>query len=142
MSSNVQLRRDGLPYSGQREPEDRGVCVYFQMQGKPYAMACDLYTTVADNLAAVAAHIEATRAITRHGVASAAETLQAFQALPPPGGRHWTDVLNLPRGTDAEAIKSAHRKLLAGAHPDQGGSHDRMAELNAARDAALKDTPA
>lgn len=140
ISSNVQLRRDGLPYSGQKEPDDRGVCVYFRMDGQPYAMACDLYTTVADNLAAVAAHIEATRAITRHGVASAAETLQAFHALPAPGGRHWSTVLNLPRDAKPDDVKAAHRRLLIDNHPDRGGNESAMAEINAARDAALKET--
>jgi hypothetical protein len=140
ISSNVELTLSGRPRSGQREPDDRGVCVYFQMGGKPYAMACDRYTTVADNLAAVAAHIDATRAIERHGVATAAETLQAFQALAAPGAAHWTATLGLSRDqATPDAIKAAHRRLLAGAHPDQGGSHDRMAEINAARDAALKD---
>tara|TARA_R110002051_G_scaffold316556_1_gene396317 strand:- start:5383 stop:5991 length:609 start_codon:yes stop_codon:yes gene_type:complete len=139
ISSNVELTLSGRPRSGQREPEDRGVCVYFEMGGKPYAMACDRYTTVADNLAAIAAHVDATRAIERHGVATAAETLQALQALPAPGGGHWTATLGLTRAATPDAVKAAHRRLLAGAHPDQGGSHDRMADLNAARDAALKD---
>lgn len=140
ISSNVELTLSGHPRSGQREPDDRGVCVYFQLASKPYAMACDRYTTVADNLAAIAAHIDATRAIERHGVATAAETLQAFQALAAPGAAHWTATLGVTRETaTAETIKAAHRRLLAGAHPDQGGSHDRMAEINAARDAAMKE---
>lgn len=139
ISSNVELTLSGRRRSGQREPDDRGVCVYFQLGGKPYAMACDRYMVVADNLAAIAAHIDATRAIERHGVATAAETLQAFQALPAPGSAHWTATLGLSRDTTADAVRGAHRRLLAGAHPDQGGSHDRMAELNAARDAALKE---
>lgn len=140
ISSNVELTLSGRPRSGQREPDDRGVCVYFQLAGRPYAMACDRYTTVADNLAAIAAHIDATRAIERHGVATAAETLQAFQALAAPGSAHWTTTLGLTRETTtADTIKAAHRRLLAGAHPDQGGSHDRMVEINAARDAAMKE---
>ena len=72
ISSNVEVTLSGRLRSGARTPEDPGICIYFQLSGKPYAMACDRYTTVADNLAAVAAHIDATRAIERHGVASAA----------------------------------------------------------------------
>ena len=41
--------------------------LYFHLKKQPYAMACDRYTTVADNLAAIAAHIDAVRAIERHG---------------------------------------------------------------------------
>lgn len=140
ISSNVEVTLSGRPRSGQRAPEDPGVCIYFQLDAKPYAMACDRYTTVADNLGAIAAHIEATRAITRHGVASAAETLQAFQALPSPEvRRHWTAVLGLTRDEATRAtVAAAYRRLAAERHPDcEGGSHDLMADLNAARDEAL-----
>lgn len=77
ISSNVELRLDGLPRSGQREPEDPGVCVYFQLAGKPHAMPCDTYDRVADNIDAVAEHIKATRAIDRYGVASIADLVTA-----------------------------------------------------------------
>ena len=137
ISSNVEVTLSGRLRSGARTPEDPGICIYFQLSGKPYAMACDRYTTVADNLAAVAAHIDATRAIERHGVASAAETLQAFQALPAPSGRHWTAVLGLERGATADQIKSAHRRLMLDHHPDRGGSDREMGEINRARDEAL-----
>lgn len=141
ISSNVELTLSGRPRSGQREPDDPGVCVYCDLKGAPYAMACDRYTEVADNLAAIAAHIGATRAIERHGVASAAETLQAFQALPAPGARrHWREVFGLADAATVDQISQAFRRLSAEKHPDgPGGSHDAMAELTAARDAALKE---
>lgn len=143
ISSNVEVTLSGRPRSGQRAPEDPGVCIYFHLDKAPFAMACDRYTTVADNLAAIAAHIEATRAITRYGVASAAETLQAFAALPPPaptslGFRQWWDVLGVPSRPALSEVESAYRRLAAERHPDAGGSDTLMAELNAARDAARK----
>lgn len=142
MSSNLEVRNDGRPRSGQRNPEDPGVCVYFQLSRKPYAMACDRYRTVADNLAAIAAHIDATRAITRHGVASAEETLQAFQALPspdsPPTARQWWDVLGVASRPSISEVDAAYRKLATERHPDRGGSEAAMAELNAAREAARR----
>lgn len=36
-----------------------------------------------------------------------------------------------------EAIRTAHRRLLAEAHPDRGGAEDLARELNAARDLLL-----
>lgn len=141
ISSNVEVTLSGRPRSGQRAPDDPGVCVYFQLDRKPYAMACDRYQTVADNLAAIAAHIDATRAIARHGVASAAETLQAFQALPSPtaptAATCW-QTLGVPTGASADQIRSAYRAKVAEAHPDTGGSNAAMAALNAARDEALR----
>lgn len=140
ISSNVEVRLDGLPRSGQRAPADPGVCLYFQLRGKPYAMACDAYTKVEQNLAAIAAHIEATRAIERHGVATAAETLQAFVSLPSnaaPAPRPWWDVLGLPRSTTRARLEAQYRLKARSAHPDAGGSDAAMSELNAARDAGL-----
>jgi hypothetical protein len=150
ISSNVRVRKDGLPYAkdAEREPDDRAVCLYFMLDGQPFALACDRYTEVADNLAAIAAHIEATRAIERHGVASAAETLQAFSALPPPppGGsiiigqavKPWHEVLGVAPSAPTSVIEAAYRALARKAHPDAGGSADEMAALNQARDAGLK----
>src|SRR3546814_3202380 len=34
LSTNVELRRDGLPYAIKREPDDPGVAVYFEWHGK------------------------------------------------------------------------------------------------------------
>jgi hypothetical protein len=46
-------------------------------------------------------------------------------------------VLGLQRGATAEQIRSAHRSLMKSAHPDQGGSAERAARVNAARDRLL-----
>jgi hypothetical protein len=131
LSSNVELRLDGQPRSGQPEPTDPGIAVYFQLRGKPMVMACDRYTEVAQNIAAVAAHIEATRRIERYGVASAEEMFTGFQALPAPMVvDDWRGALGNPR-TLAEA-EAAYRERIRTAHPDAGGSHAQAAALNAA----------
>lgn len=46
-------------------------------------------------------------------------------------------VLGLQRGATAEEVRSAHRSLMKRAHPDQGGSAERAARVNAARDRLL-----
>lgn len=43
-------------------------------------------------------------------------------------------LLGLQRGATADEIRAAHRRLMKSAHPDQGGSAERAARLNAARD--------
>lgn len=145
LSTNVDTRLDGRPRGGAAEPYDPGVCLYFTLKGKPMAMACDVYTKVAQNIAAVAAHLEATRAIERHGVATAAETLQAFQALPAPAvialgaARPWREVLGFGemQVVDRVDIDLAWKTRVRAVHPDRGGSDGQVAEVNAARDAAL-----
>ncbi len=37
LSTNLLLRLDGLPRSGQGEPADSGVCLYFELKGKEIA---------------------------------------------------------------------------------------------------------
>lgn len=148
LSSNLDLRLDGRPRSGGSRPADPGVCLYFTLKAEPFALACDTYTEVAQNIAALAAHLGATRAITRHGVASAAETLQAFSALPAPSvtrscwqilGLTRDAVMALPANVRAAAVNEAWRNLSRETHPDAGGDEAAQAELNAARAEALKE---
>jgi hypothetical protein len=145
ISTNLRLRMDGLPASSQSEPADPGVAVYWQdsMQARK-VMAIDLYDRVADNLAAVAATLEAMRAIERHGGAAILErAFTGFIALPAPIAagmkRPWREVLEYGNSPpDREAINRHYRILASTAHPDkEGGSDAQMAELNVARDEAL-----
>ena len=46
-------------------------------------------------------------------------------------------VLGLERGATLEQVRAAHRALMKSAHPDQGGSVERAARVNAARDRLL-----
>lgn len=142
LSTNVPTRLDGLPRSDTAQPTDPGACLYFTLKGKPHALPCDTYNRVADNIAAIAKHIEATRAIERYGVATLAEMFTGFAALPAPGAtRPWRDVMGFPDGshpTVAE-IDAMFRMLAKKRHPDAGGSHLLMAELTAARDEALRE---
>lgn len=145
ISSNVELRRDGQPRSDRAEPTDPGAAVYFTKSGRPYCLACDTYRRAADNLAAIAGHVEATRRQLRYGVATAEESLRAFEALPSPASeRPWRDVLELrtAASVDREAVMVAYRRLARERHPDQGGSDSMMADLNVARGRALAEISA
>lgn len=143
ISTNVELRLDGLPRSGQRKPVDPGVAVYWKRHGTSDAatmkvMAVDRYDRVEDNLAAIAATIDAMRAIERHGGAQVLErAFTGFTALAAPSSC-W-DVLGIAQGSSREDIQRAFREKAAAAHPDAaGGSHDAMVRLNAARDESLR----
>jgi curved DNA-binding protein CbpA len=43
-------------------------------------------------------------------------------------------VLGLERGASLEDVRAAHRTLMKRLHPDQGGSVEGAARVNAARD--------
>lgn len=141
ISTNLRLNASGLPRMDQGEPNDRGVAVYWKTpKGEPRVMAIDVYNRVADNIAAIAATLEAMRAIERHGGALVMDrAFSGFTALPAPTGkRPWWVVLGVNETASAEQIKAAWKAGVAKYHPDKpGGSHDLVAEINAARDAGL-----
>lgn len=137
ISTNINLRRDGLPLAGQRAPEDPGVAIYFtDKSGKQKCIACDRWRKVEDNLWAVAKAIDALRGIQRWGTGDMVEAAFAgFTALPAvPKKQQWFEVLEVSRRADASAVQAQYRSLALRHHPDRGGSHQKMAELNAALD--------
>jgi hypothetical protein len=143
ISSNLQLRQDGLPRSGQREPEDPGVAVYWldsKQDGWPRrCMAVDRYDRVADNLAAIAATLDAMRAIERHGGAEILNrAFTGFAALPGTGSsEHWSDVLGVPATASSDEITAAYRSLRAQNHPDRGGDADKFHRITKAYEEAI-----
>lgn len=141
ISTNLETRLDGLPRSGQSRPADPGVCVYWQTSSKApmRCMAVDRYDEVQDNLAAVAATLEAMRAIERHGGASILDrAFTGFTALPAPTAeRPWWEVLGVDPAASKDQIREAFRRLASKLHVDHGGSDSQMAELNVARDRGL-----
>lgn len=139
ISTMIRVRLDGLPRSGEPEPQDPGVAVYWERPGEsPRCMAIDLYDRVADNLAAIAATLEAMRAIERHGGAAILDrAFSGFAALPAPGptsAKSWREVLGFTAGRTItlDDARVAYRRLASENHPDRGGDPDRMAEINRA----------
>ena len=139
LSTNVALRRDGLPYANLAEPSDRGVAVYFLRNGKQMVFACDKWDRVKDNVRAIQKTIEAIRGVERWGASEMMErAFQAFEALPAPKSGHWADVLGVSRSATRDDVEAAYRKKAKTAHPDTGGSVEAMQKLSEAREAALR----
>lgn len=148
ISSNVQTRQDGLPYASFREPNDPGVAVYFRSFQKNYALSCDRWDRVKDNLRAIGCHINALRGIERWGVSSVEEAFEPF-LLPTASPIHknnqhndtfsiWWTVLNVSPNASVEEIKQAYKNLSLIHHPDrQGGDRDKWEQLSKAYQEAL-----
>lgn len=139
VSTNLELRLDGWPRSGQRQPADPGVAVYWtdaaSAGNPPRCMAIDRYVSVADNLAAVAATLEAMRAIERHGGAVILDRAFAgFTALPGPAAVDWREVL------DETDPAGSYRRLRSQHHPDNGGDAESFQRIQRAYEQYLQET--
>ena len=119
ISSNLELRLDGNPRSNQRQPADRGVAIFFKRSGQDMALACDIYTTVEDNLWALARTLDALRQIERDGSPSLINrAFKGFAQLPDPDRREWWDVLGVARTASEDEIKRAYFSMARKYHPD------------------------
>lgn len=142
LSSNLELRLDGLPYANQRSPADSGIAVYFTYKNAQHCFACDDWRRVEDNVRAVGKTIEALRGVARWGTGDMMErAFQGFIALPSPA--QWWHVLGFESMSDLSRneVDVRFKKLAMQRHPDRGGSADAMAELIWARDQAREQLP-
>lgn len=136
LSTNIALRRDGLPLANQRQPDDTGVAAYFNYKGKQVCFACDRWKKIEENMQAIAKTIEALRGIARWGTGDMLEAaFKGFVALPSPSDpKTWRDVMGFGSATpNAESLKQRWREMAQSRHPDKpSGSHAAMTELNEA----------
>lgn len=141
VSSNVPVRRDGMPYTDMASDRipDPGVAVYFLLEERQQVIACDRWDKPKDNMRAVGLTIAAMRQIQRTGASELFDRAFAgFTALPAPGS-DWKTVLEFPdRTPTADEVKSRFKHLAKRDHPDHGGSTTAMQRLVEARDAALR----
>ncbi len=158
ISTNVELRGDGEPWSGRKEPVDPGVAVYFALRENgalmPVCFPCDAFTRVPDNLAAVAGHIAALRAQERYKVGTRAQVYAGFKALPAKGETGdgaavgWRAVLGFdekwPRPPHTAEATKVHLSLVDSRYreqlrqlqqhdPEGLTTHERRVALNLAR---------
>jgi hypothetical protein len=138
LSTNVPVGLKGLPLSSQSsEPRDPGVAVYVTLYGKALVFACDKWDRVADNIAAIAQHIDALRRIDRYGVGRLEQAFVGYAALPP-SAEDWRIILGVGEYATLDQVDAAFLEKAKSLHPDAGGTHDEMARLTAARDFARK----
>ena len=138
LSSNIELRRDGLPYAKKSQPEDKGVAVYFYRENKEQCIPCDKWHKVEDNIQAIKKTIEALRGLERWGAKSMVDAaFRGFQSLPhycegdsfetnmhiSPPKKYFYDCNNL------EQLKKRYKSMIKEMHPDTGGDNDKFIEF-------------
>ena len=133
------LALDALP-DAPTPPRDPGAVLAFGTAGATFLIPCDTWDRAADNVAALAAHLEAVRAASEHGVASPAALLESFRvaarpdapraepAAPP--APNWARVLGVAPDAEPAVVRAAYRALAKRYHPDNGGDTETMRRLN------------
>lgn len=140
LSTNVSLRLDGRPRSDEN-PSDPGAAIYFSFKGKATVLAADRFYSVADNIAAIAGHIEALRRVERYGVGTIEQALAGYKALPADTAANWRAVFGFAADSvpTLDQMDSAYKAAARLKHPDVGGTDIEMAHVNRARDYALQE---
>lgn len=133
ISSNVRRNRSGLLVDAPPDFGDPGVAVYFRIKDEPRALACDKWDRVADNLRALAMHVEAIRGQIRWGVGSVEQAFGGYRSLPAmEAPKQWFEVMRLPEDAPTEAVDKRRIELLEKCHPDRGGRVNDAVDVNVA----------
>lgn len=138
ISTNLKVKANGLPYSGQRTPDDPGVAVYFNWRKRDLVFACDSWLSIEDNLWAIVKHIEALRGQERWGVGSLDQAFAGYAALPDPNARPWREVLGVHETASDELIDATYIQLARKYHPDnlETGNAEMFIQIKKAYDMA------
>lgn len=138
-----QKRNPRYPYAD-ANPEDPGAVVRWSMDGEQYAVACDAYSRLRDNIRSMYLYIREKRKMEDRPV----ETGESeFANARLPSGDEDSIVAERPAhvvlgvekdATEAEVIE-AYRARVKETHPDQDGSQAALQEVRDAKEAMLNE---
>lgn len=156
IDTDIPMRQDGtapLAAAFRKEIPDPGVVVYWTKNGTQYAIACDKWSDVASNMRAIAYTLKAKRDIARWGAATEKAEYEGYRALPPPSSSNPADylqpstvtpphvILGVHERASKTEIKQAYRNLVLEAHPDRGGSSERLGKITEAYQTMMQGAP-
>lgn len=138
---NQHTKSNGLPLSN-ANPDDPGFVLRWTDDGEQFAVACDAYSRLRDNVRAVYLWVHETRmrgnrpVVTGDSAFAAARLPagddEAVVASEPPH-----EVLGVEHDADSATVRSAFRERVMDAHPDNGGSPAEFQRVTEAKEAML-----
>ena len=143
-----QRKTDNRPYA-RASPDDPSFVLRWTMDGEQYAVACDRYSRLRDNVRTVGHYIREKRKMESRPVATG-ESEFANARLPPgdderekivarPASRDPNEVLGVAPDAPKGVVKAAARQLKKETHPDNGGSTAEFQEVVSAEEELLSD---
>ena len=139
-----QKRNPKYPYAD-ANPDDPSAVVRWTMGGDQYAVACDAYTRLRDNVRTLYLYLREKRKMEQRPVETG-ESEFANARLPPAEGDEAGavvaqepphEILGVDRDADETEIREAFRQKAQVAHPDHGGSEAEFRRVKDAREAML-----
>jgi DnaJ-domain-containing protein 1 len=142
--ANQHTKSTGLPLHN-ASPDDPGFVLRWVDDGEEFAVACDAYSRLRDNVRTVYLWVHETRMRGQRPVTTGDSE---FAAARLPSGEDGDaivghepphEVLDVDPGASASTVRAAFRTAVKTAHPDQGGSEAQLKRVKRARDALLTD---
>ncbi|MFC7026382.1 DnaJ domain-containing protein [Halomicroarcula sp. GCM10025324] len=137
-----QSQNPNYPYASQPEPEDPSVVLHWSMDGEQFAIACDAYSRVRDNLRTIGLYVREKRKMENRPVTTGESEFanarlpsgdeDAVVASPPPH-----EVLDVSPDAPDGVVEAAYREKTKTMHPDHGGSTEDFQRLKRAKEAML-----
>lgn len=133
-----QKQNPNLPYAN-ANPDDPGAVVRWAMDSEQYAVACDAYSRLRDNVRTLYLYIREKRKMEQRPVETG-ESEFANARLPPAddpvvGEQPPHEVLGVAPDASEREIQRAYRERVKDAHPDRGGSEAAFRRIQEAREA-------
>ena len=142
ISTNIPVKKDGLPYGRYAPLQDTGVAVYFKLQDKDRVLCCDEWHKIEHNLHSIAKTIDSFRGIARWGVSEILDRVfTGFPALPENAGQsfgNWWNILGIHKTNNPDVVRDAFYQLAKKHHPDKGGERENWENIKNAYEDALK----
>ncbi|MFC6757911.1 MULTISPECIES: J domain-containing protein [Haloarcula] len=139
-----QSRNPNYPYANQSEPADSSVVLRWSMDGEQFAVACDAYSRVRDNVRTVGLYVREKRKMEARPVTTGESEFANARLPSGEDGAIVTDrsaheVLGVDRDATPSEIRRAFRERVKEAHPDHGGSEAELQNVREAREVLLDD---
>jgi len=137
-----QKQNPKYPYAD-ASPDDPSAAVRWTMDGEQYAVACDAYSRLRDNVRTLYLYIREKRKMEQRPVETgesefanarlpSGDDSEAVVAREPPHA-----ILGVAPDAPRAAVKGAYRELLKERHPDHGGTPEEFKRLQSAKEVML-----